>query len=59
MTYGWRSLRSASPQPVIAGSLLSVCHCEEPTHNLSLRGVARRRSNLIVEEIASPFQGSQ
>jgi hypothetical protein len=34
------------------------CHCELSL-NLSLRGAVRRRSNLLVEEIASPLRGSQ
>jgi hypothetical protein len=31
----------------------------EPDLHLSLRGAVRRRSNLLVEEIASPLRGSQ
>jgi hypothetical protein len=31
----------------------------EPDLHLSLRGAVRRRSNLLVEEIASPLWGSQ
>jgi hypothetical protein len=30
-----------------------------PTLHLSLRGAVRRRSNLMIEEIASPLRGSQ